>query len=274
MPKHPPHRRKPGLREQLDLVEAERLVDEEQGIRRDVGPLRGKLAVVTGASRGIGLAIATALAAEECDLALMARDVTGLKHGAAVLAKSASVRVVVKSCDVRDPRQVAAFFQALRKRFPRIDILVNNAGIAHPMAPVEDLPIDTWDDVLATNLTGMFLCTRAALPLMAAGGVIVNNLSVASTGVFPGEAAYIASKWGARGLTDALREELRPRGIRVLALIPGATDTKIWDQFWPDAPHDQMMRPEHVAQAVLTAVTLPPGTAVDEIRIGPTRGSL
>jgi NAD(P)-dependent dehydrogenase (short-subunit alcohol dehydrogenase family) len=249
-------------------------VDQEAGLRSKAGPLRDKLAVITGASRGIGLAIAEALAGAGCDLALVARDVAPLKRAAPALAKSGRVQVVVKSCDVRDPHDVANFFAWLRRRFPVIHILVNNAGIAHPMAAVEDLPIETWHDVLATNLTGMFLCARAAVPLMEAGAVIVNNLSVAATSVFAGEAAYVASKWGAMGLTNTLREELRIRGIRVLGLIPGPTDTRIWDQFWPDAPHHQMIRPEHVAQAVLAAVTLPPQTALEEIRIGPTSGKL
>jgi NAD(P)-dependent dehydrogenase (short-subunit alcohol dehydrogenase family) len=269
-----PLHRKPTRKEQRDLAENERAVDASQLTTRSVGPLRGKVAVITGASRGIGLAIATALAAEECDLVLAARDTSQLKHAAATLARTARVRTVVKSCDVRNPRQVDAFFRAVSRRFPRIDILVNNAGIAHPMAPAEEVPVSTWNDVIATNLTGMFLCARAAVPLMTAGGVIVNNLSVAATDVFSGEVAYIASKWGARGLTNALREELRPRGIRVLGLIPGPTDTDIWNQFWPEAPRDQMVRPEHVAQAVLTAITMPAGTAVEEIRIGPTRGKL
>lgn len=268
----PPLYRKPTRREQADLAEAQRLLGEED--RDALGTLRDNVAVITGASRGIGLAIAEAFAAAECDLVLASRNVRPLRSAAAALTRTARVRVLVKSCDVSDPKQVAALFAAVQQSFSRIDILVNNAGIAHSMAPAQDLALETWNEVIATNLTGMFLCSRSAIPMMGSGGIIVNNLSVAATGVFAGEAAYCASKWGARGLTNTLREELREKGIRVLALVPGPTDTEIWNQFWPDAPRKKMMRPEDVAQAVLTAVTMPSGTAVDEIRMGPVGGAL
>ena len=238
------------------------------------GMLRDKVAVITGASRGIGLAVAEAFAAAGCDLILTSRNVSALRKSAAAIAKRTGVRVMVESCDVGDAKHVSTLFAAVKKQFRRLDILFNNAGIAHEMAAVPDLSIAKWNEVIATNLTGTFLVSRAAIPLMGAGGVIVNNLSVAATSVFAGEAAYCASKWGALGLTNTMREELREKGIRVVALIPGPTDTKIWDQFWPDAPHEKMMRPEEVAQAVLTAVTMPPGTSVDEIRMSPASGTL
>jgi short-subunit dehydrogenase len=120
----------------------------------------------------------------------------------------------------------------------------------------------------------MFLTTRAALAMMKAGGTIVNNLSVAAVQPFEGMAAYNASKYGALGFTNALRLDLRKRGIRVLALMPGATDTAIWDQFWPQAPREKMLCADTVAEAVLHAVTLPPEATIEEIRIGPTAGVL
>ncbi len=266
--------RKPTRREQPDLADSQRLLSPQDRERDALGTLRDRVAVITGASRGIGLAIAEAFAAAECDLVLVGRDVARLRRAAQALTRAGRVRVVVKSCDVGDPKQVSALFAAIRQRFPRVDILVNNAGITHPMAAVPDLSVEKWNEVIGTNLTGTFLCSRAAIPLMDAGGIIVNNLSIAATSVFAGEAAYCASKWGAMGLTNTMREELREKGVRVLALVPGATDTKIWDQFWPEAPHDKMMRPEEVAQAVLAAVTMPPGTSVDEIRMGPASGTL
>src|SRR5262249_35990877 len=150
----------------------------------------------------------------------------------------------------------------------------NNAGVAHALAPVEQISIADWKRVIDTNLTGMFLCTRAALPLMGSGGTIVNKLSVAAGQPFEGMAAYNASKDGALGFTNVLREELRKRGIRVLALLPGPTDTEIWNQFWPNAPREQMVSPATVAEAVLHVVTLPAGTTIEEIRLRPTIGSL
>jgi 3-oxoacyl-[acyl-carrier protein] reductase len=237
------------------------------------GRLYAKVAVVTGASRGIGLAIAEALAGEECNLAISARDLARVKTVAKRLKKFGST-VLPLACDVRDPASVAQLFAAVKRRFGRMDVLVNNAGIAHSSVSVQELDIGTWRDVLETNLTGVFLCTRAGLPLMARGGVIINNISVAGKGVFPGGSAYNASKWGALGFTNTLREELRERGIRVVALLPGATSTDMWTQNWPDAPRERMIAPESVAGAVLNAVLMPEDTTVEEITVAPTGGAL
>jgi NAD(P)-dependent dehydrogenase (short-subunit alcohol dehydrogenase family) len=184
------------------------------------------------------------------------------------------VEVLVRSCDVRREASVRRFIEAVRGRFGRIDILVNNAGIASPPAPVGELAFEDWANSLATNLSGMFLCTRAALPLMRGGSTIVNNLSVAARTAFPGQSAYVAAKHGARGFTDVLREELRGRGIRVIGLYPGATNTKLWEQFWPEAPRRKMMTPETIARAVVDALILPEGTTVEELVIAPTAGKL
>ncbi len=232
--------------------------------------LAGKVAVITGASRGIGLAIARALAARGCNLALSARDREALDRA----AHDFRVEVLAERCDVRDESSVGAFFSAVRERFARVDILVNNAGNAHPLLHVERIPLKMWRDVIETNLTGTFLCTRAALPLMKAGAAIVNNLSMCAVEVFPQEAAYCAAKYGALGFTNVLREEVRARGIRVIAVMPGATATELWNQFWPDAPRERMMSAETVAKAVVDALSLPPNASVDEIHIGPTAGAL
>ncbi|PYX39115.1 MAG: hypothetical protein DMG75_01885 [Acidobacteria bacterium] len=139
---------------------------------------------------------------------------------------------------------------------------------------VAELPVEDWKEVIDTNLTGTFLVTRAALPLMKRGGTIVNNLSIAAKRVFAGSSAYNASKHGALGLTDTLREELRPKGIRVIALLPGATDTDIWNTLWPDAARKKMMTPETIATAVVNALVLPENSTVEELTILPTAGTL
>jgi NAD(P)-dependent dehydrogenase (short-subunit alcohol dehydrogenase family) len=178
------------------------------------------------------------------------------------------------ACDVCDPAAVARTFETIEQQYRSIDVLVNNAGVAHELLPVDKLPLETWKQVIDTNLTGAFLATKAALPLMAAGDTIVNNLSVAAVQPFAGMSAYNAAKFGALGFTRALREEVRKHGIRVLALIPGATSTDIWQQFWPEAPRERMMAPETVAEAVLHAVSAPAEASVEEIVIGPTAGVL
>ncbi len=235
--------------------------------------LGGQVALITGATRGIGLAIARALAAESCNLILTGRDEKALAKISRELA-SAKTKILAHPCDVRDPHSVDALFRAARRRFKRLDILINNAGIAHANVPVEKLPLPTWRDVLETNLTGTFLVTQAALAVMKRGGTIVNNLSIAANRVFPGSAAYNASKHGALGLTNTLREELRPRGIRVIALLPGATDTNIWTTLWPEAPRKKMMSPATVAQAVVDAILLPANATVETLEILPTAGTL
>jgi len=136
------------------------------------------------------------------------------------------------------------------------------------------MPVETFRDVLDTNLFGTFLCTRAALPLMPRGGAIVNNLSICAVQVFPQESAYCSAKFGTLGFTNVLREECHPKGIRVIALMAGATATDIWNQFMPDVPRDRMLSPDTVATAVVNALLLPENSSVDEIRVSPTSGVL
>jgi NAD(P)-dependent dehydrogenase (short-subunit alcohol dehydrogenase family) len=235
--------------------------------------LEGRVAVVTGASRGIGFAIAEALASRGCSVLISARHVSSLEDAATKLAVF-DARVVPYECDVRSELPVQRLFTFVADEFGHLDFLVNNAGIYGPAQPIGEVDPVGWRDVLDTNLTGTFLCTRYGLPLMKAGSVIVNNISIAAYQVFPNSAAYIASKQGTLGLTNATREDVRKLGIRVTALVPGATDTEIWNQFWPDAPRQKMVQPKEVAAAVVNVLMLPASTSVDEIRIMPARGAL
>jgi NAD(P)-dependent dehydrogenase (short-subunit alcohol dehydrogenase family) len=232
-----------------------------------------KVAVITGGGSGIGLAMARIFAASGYSVVITGRDAKRLQKAAANISADKK-KVTGIACDVRDPASVQKLFQEIGKRHSTIEVLINNAGVAHALASADQLPVETWKEVIDTNLTGMFLVTRAALPLMRAGGTIVNNLSVAAVKPFASMSAYNASKYGALGFTHVLREDLRKRGIRVLALLPGATDTDIWNQFWPGAPREKMVSPETVAAAVLHAVSAPPEAAIEEIRIGPASGVL
>ena len=234
---------------------------------------RNRVALITGATRGIGLAIARALAAEGCNLVLTGRDEKALNRINRELA-SAKIKILAHPCDIRAPQQIDNLFRAIRRQSKRLDILINNAGIAHPPLTVAKLPLPVWRDVIDTNLTGTFLITQAALPMMKRGSVIVNNLSVAAHRIFPGMAAYVASKHAALALTNTLREELRPRKIRVIALFAGATDTAIWNAFWPQAPRKKMMSPATVAQAVVNAILLPADATIEALEIRPAAGLL
>lgn len=231
-----------------------------------------KTAVITGGGSGIGLALAKAFAQVGYAVVISGRNQQRLQAAERELKNAGAVSAI--PCDVREPASIDKFFAEVKKHFSSIHVLVNNAGVAHALAPVDQLSVETWNEVIETNLSGTFLVTRAALPMMQAGSTIVNNLSVAAIQPFAGMAAYNASKFGAMGFTQVLREDLRKRGIRVLALLPGATDTEIWGQFWPEAPREKMISPETVAAAVLHAVSAPPEAAIEEIRIGPTAGVL
>jgi NAD(P)-dependent dehydrogenase (short-subunit alcohol dehydrogenase family) len=223
--------------------------------------------LVTGATRGIGLAIARALSREGARVVATARNQQSLN-------KAGDVSSLAVACDVRDPKAVQSLCALIKKRFHHLDILINNAGIAHPNLSADRLSVEQWRDVIDTNLTGMFSVTHYALPLMRPGGVVVNNLSIAAKRAFPGSSGYNASKHGGLGFTNTLREELRSRNIRVVALLPGATDTQIWNSLWPDAPRKKMLSPETVATAVVNALKLPQDSAVEELVIMPAAGTL
>lgn len=235
--------------------------------------LARQTALVTGATRGIGRDVASALAAEGCNLVLTGRDAAALARVGRELSRG-KIAVLTQTCDVRDPHSVDALFRAIRTQFRKLDILINNAGIAHANFPIAKLPLPVWKDVIQTNLDGMFLVTQAALGMMKRGGTIVNNLSVAANRVFAGSGAYNASKHGALGLTNTLREELRPSGIRVIGILPGATDTEIWNTLWPQAPRRKMMSSTAVAQAIVQAILLPDNATVETLEILPSSGTL
>jgi NAD(P)-dependent dehydrogenase (short-subunit alcohol dehydrogenase family) len=231
-------------------------------------PTRPKLALVTGASRGLGLAIAQALSERGYHLILTARTQPSLARIAHRLPNATAF-----ACDIRQPESVAQLAALVRQR-RRLDVLINNAGVAGPASPIATLAFDTWREVIDTNLHGTFLVTQSLLPYLGKGSVIVNNLSVAARTPFPGLAAYNTSKRGLLAFTETLREELRPCGVRVVALLLGATDTGIWQQFWPTAPRRRMMSPKIVAQFVAHAVALPQNVNVDELVIAPSTGPL
>ena len=231
------------------------------------------LALVTGANRGIGFEIAWALASEGCDLVMTGRNEKELARAGQKIEKL-GVRVLAQTCDVRNPDSVDYLFVLVRALRRPLDFLINNAGIGHANHPVAELPFPLWRDVIDTNLTGMFLMTQAGLAVMKRGSTIVNNLSISAERVFPGSSAYNASKHGALGFTDSLREDLRPKGIRVIALMPGATDTEIWKTLWPRAPRYKMMSASTVARTVVNALLLPANSTVEKLIVMPTGGAL
>jgi len=232
--------------------------------------LQDRIALVTGGSRGIGLAIAQALAREGASVVLAARDRRTLQEAVRQTPRSTAV-----AADVTYPAQVKRLFAAVRQRFGRLDLLVNSAGV-FTYKPFERTTLDDWRRNLDANLTSLFLTTQAALPLLALSeaGHIVNILSISSREAFPKCSAYTASKFGALGFTRVLAEELRPRKIRVTGMLPGSTDTRMAKEFDFPVPREALLQPEDVAEAVLAAVLQPARANVNEILITPSRGAV
>jgi NAD(P)-dependent dehydrogenase (short-subunit alcohol dehydrogenase family) len=228
--------------------------------------LENKTALVTGATRGIGRETALQLAALGCHVIAVGRSSEALQE-----LKTHS-RLEPVRCDVTNEDEVHGTFQALEGR--RLDFLINNAGVAHEIKNVGELPLKVWQRVIDVNLTSMFHVTSHALPLMNSNGLIINVISQAAMTPFVGFSAYNASKAGALAFTNTLREEVREKGIRVCALVPGATETEIWNQFWADAPKERMVKASTVAELVTHICTLPPEASVDQMTIAPRRGAL
>ncbi len=219
------------------------------------GVLVNRVAIVTGASRGIGRAVATLFAAEGAAVALAARDVEALVANVQEIEAAGGVAQAIPT-DVRDEASVAALFARTNATFGPVNIVVNSAG-AVANVPFAEMETATWDQVLGTNLRGTFLCCREAFRAMAphGGGVIVNLSSLSGVrGVekFPGLSAYNTSKFGVAGLSEILAVEGRPHNIRVVAVSPGAVDTEM---LRAAAPHLKAgMTPEELARILLFLV--------------------
>ena len=236
--------------------------------------LKDRVAIVTGAGRGIGRAVALAFAREGASVALAARTASELDAVAAEI-KSGAGRALAVPTNVTREESVAALVEKVLAGFKKVDVLVTAAGVA-AFAPLVDTKPEDWDRIMAVNLRGVFLACRAVLPPMMnqRRGTIINIVSVAARRAIPGGAAYAASKHAVLGLSQVLAEEMRPHGVRVGALSPGAVDTALWDAVPNPPDRSRMLRPEDVAEAALLMASLPPGASLEDLTLLPADGIL
>ena len=226
--------------------------------------------LITGASRGIGRAIAQKIASKETSLLLHGRDRQALEETcrAVEAVGSASQSLIF---DLRDPAAIDSMIAAVGAE--PLDALINNAGIA-VVKPLDAISLEEWQTMLAVNVTAPFLLTKAFFAHMQPGASIVNVLSIAARTGFPNWSSYCMTKFALEGFSQAVREELRPRGIRVINLYPAATNTDIWNGVEEDWPREKMMLPIEIADAVAFALSRPPEVAIENIDLLNVTGRL
>ena len=230
--------------------------------------LAGALAVVTGATQGIGRAIGVALGQAGAKLAICARTDAAVR---ATLGdwNRAGIDAIGMRCDVSDPACVDAFAAFVTGQRGAPSILVNNAGIGR-FKPLEELSLEEWDEMMGVNVRSLYLVTRAFLRGMkdAGGGTVVNVASLAGKNGVEGGTAYCASKNAVLGFSKALMLEVRKHGVRVVAVCPGSVDTSFGNR--QRGNRDRVLKPEDVAHAVVAALTVSDGAMMSELDIRPT----
>ena len=227
--------------------------------------LSGQVAVVTGGGRGIGAAIARKLVSLGATTIICGRQRDRLEQTARELQCEAL------ACDVSDWNSVSLLAERVKETFGRLDVLVNNAGVGGFGGPLHTMPVNKWDEIINTNLRGVFYTMRAFAPLMISGGGghVVNISSIAGKNPLPNGAAYAASKWGLNGLSYSIAEELRGHNIRVSVVCPGSTHTEL-------SPHEgknpnKMLQPDDVAHVVAMLATQSPQSFASEVILRPTQ---
>lgn len=235
--------------------------------------LKGSTAVVTGGSRGIGLAIGEALAAAGVNVVLGARTKGDVEKAAAHLnERYPDARAVGVQCDVRSQQDCEALISRAAEEFGGIDILINNAGVGR-FAPVADMSPEDWRAVIQTNLDSLFYCTHAALQHLKRRGAswVINIGSLAGKNAFPNGAAYNASKFGLIGFSEALMQEVRHDGVRVSYIMPGSVATDFSHPGGHDRSQDAWkVQPEDIAQIVMDLLHMPERTLPSRIEVRPS----
>jgi 3-oxoacyl-[acyl-carrier protein] reductase len=236
--------------------------------------LAGRTAVVTGATRGIGLSIARALADAGATVAICGRSQSGVDEAVSRLTNQSQRKVVGKAADVRTSTDVAALFEWVDRETGGPDVLVNNAGLG-VMKSAAELTVDEWRQTIDTNLSGVFYCSREALGRMKnrGRGYIINIGSLAGKNAFAGGAAYNASKFGLTGLSEAMMLDHRYDNVRVSHIMPGSVDTEFSARSTGggSAKADWKIAPEDIGEIVLMLLRMPERTLVSQIEVRPAK---
>jgi 3-oxoacyl-[acyl-carrier protein] reductase len=233
--------------------------------------IAGKIAAVTGGTKGIGRAIAESLLRAGVNVSISARKEDEIERAVDELNGLGGGRAVGFVCDVRDYAQVKPYVSGTAEQFGGVDILVNNAGVGI-FAPVESLSVEDFRTVIETNLCGVFYCCHEAIPLMKqrGGGYIINISSLAGANAHPQMAAYNASKFGLNGFSEALMQEVRHDNIKVSYIMPGSVNT----EFGGDEPSDAkswQLQPSDVARVVMELLSFPDRALPSRIELRPSR---
>jgi 3-oxoacyl-[acyl-carrier protein] reductase len=229
--------------------------------------LAGKVAVVTGASRGIGRAISVALGREAATVILAARSIPDLQETAHQVARAGGVAEVVVT-ELTEEESIINLVRFTNERFGRLDILVNNAGVAH-LARLEETSTQDWERCMSVNARAPFILCREALPLLrrSPAGRIINIASVVGVKGYPLQSAYTSSKHALRGMTISLAEELRGSNVRVHLICPGGVNTDLVKNVRPDIKTEDLIGPDEIAELVLYLVTHKGNAVMDELHI-------
>lgn len=233
--------------------------------------LVGKIAVVTGGTKGIGKAIAHAFVSAGANVVVSARNATEIETTVSELKALDRGRAEGFVCDVRDYAQVKMLFSKVVESFQGVDLLVNNAGLGI-FASVEQMPPEDFRAVIETNLLGAYYCSHEAIPLMKlrGGGYIFNISSLAGVNAHPLMAAYNASKFGLNGFSEALMQEVRHDGIKVSYVMPGSVNTEFGGDS-PGAEKSWQLQPEDIAQVLIDLLHFPDRSLPSRVEIRPTK---
>jgi len=226
--------------------------------------------LITGASRGIGRAIAEKLAGDDAVLLLHGRDTVALAQTRKVVEPRCA-EVILLIHDLAKPSGVSDLIAEVGQG--PIDLLVNNAGVA-VVKPFTEITSIEWEQTVGVNITAPFMLTQHFAPRMPPGSSVVNILSIAAKSGFPNWSAYCMSKFGLEGFSQSVREELRDRKIRVINVYPAATDTNIWDQIEGEWPRGKMISPEEIASAVVYALSRPADVTLENITLSSLAGNI